>query len=70
MASPGKLIEKRDVEPWEIERINQGESDINPYALTGDAEFFAVVSASNHSEIYRMLCQFFKQNWVERGVAS
>jgi len=78
---PEQLMEQRSLEPWldlmhkEIERINNGESDINPYALTGDAEFFAVVSeyffqqphlmAGNHPEIYKMLTQFFKQDWVK-----
>ncbi|HUH32720.1 MAG TPA: M90 family metallopeptidase [Daejeonella sp.] len=78
---PEQLMEQRSLEPWlnlmhrEIERINNGESDINPYALTGDAEFFAVVSeyffqqphlmATNHPEIYQMLTQFFRQDWVK-----
>ena len=78
---PEQLMEQRSLEPWlnlmhgEIERINNGESDINPYALTGDAEFFAVVSeyffqqphsmAVNHPEIYKMLTQFFRQDWVK-----
>lgn len=77
---PELLMEQRSPEPWkelmhgEAEKIDQGESDINPYALTGDAEFFAVVSeyffqqpklmAVNHPEIYQMLCQFYKQDWV------
>lgn len=78
---PEQLMEQRSLQPWlnlmqqEIEKIAQGDSDINPYALTGDAEFFAVVSeyffqqpdllVSNHPEIYQMLSGFFKQDLVE-----
>ena len=77
---PEQLMEERSLEPWlklmhgEIERINNGQSDINPYATTGDAEFFAVVSeyffqqphlmATNHPEIYKMLSGFYRQDWV------
>ena len=83
---PETLMEQRSLAPWvnlmhrEIERINNGESDINPYALTGDAEFFAVVSeyffqqphlmAANHPEIYKMLSQFFRQDWVKENAGS
>jgi MtfA peptidase len=73
---PENLMDRSSLIPWqtlmqqEIEKINNGESDINPYALSGDAEFFAVVSeyffqqpgllASNHPEVYGMLKEFFK----------
>ena len=83
---PENLMEQRSLEPWlnlmqqEIEKINQGDSDIDSYALTGDAEFFAVVSeyffqrpdllVSNHPEIYGMLYQFFKQDWVKGDAES
>ncbi|NEU09369.1 zinc-dependent peptidase [Flavihumibacter sp. R14] len=78
---PEYLMEESTVDPWldlmhrEMIRISQSESDINAYALTGDAEFFAVVSeyffqqpqlmAENHPEIYKMLCLFYKQDWVK-----
>jgi MtfA peptidase len=74
---PEQLMERRSLVPWlnlmhrEMEKIRQGESDINPYALTGDAEFFAVVSeyffqqpelmAREHPEIFEMLCGFYRQ---------
>jgi Mlc titration factor MtfA (ptsG expression regulator) len=58
-------------------KISRGESDLNPYALTGDGEFFAVASeyffqqpqlmAENHPEIYRMLGEFFKQDSLKAG---
>lgn len=47
---PELLIEKRFVGPWlheikkEIKKIEAGTSDINPYALTNNGEFLAVVS--------------------------
>lgn len=74
---PEDLLEHSYVIPWlemmhaEIQKISEGESDINPYAMTSDAEFFAVVSEyffqqpqlleTNHPEIYGMLCKIFKQ---------
>ena len=75
---PENLMDRSSLSLWqnlmqqEIEKINKGESDIDPYALSGDEEFFAVVSeyffqqprllASNHPEIYKMLKEFFKQD--------
>ena len=75
---PENLMDRSSLLPWqnlmqqEIEKINKGESDIDPYALTGDEEFFAVVSeyffqqphllAENHPEVYKMLKDFFKQD--------
>ena len=83
---PENLMEQRSLAPWlnlmhrEIEKINERESDIDPYALTGDAEFFAVVSeyffqqprlmANVHPEIYQMLCRFFRQDWVKGRMGS
>lgn len=83
---PENLMEQRSLEPWlnlmhgEMEKIRQGESDINPYALTGDAEFFAVVSeyffqqprlmAGNHLEIYSILCRFYRQDWGKETASS
>ena len=80
---PEMLMEKRSLEPWkelmhrEMEKISRGESDLNPYALTGDGEFFAVASeyffqqpqlmAENHPEIYQMLGEFFKQDLLKAG---
>lgn len=63
--------------PWlkevrrEMRKINEGASDINPYALTNDAEFLAVVSEyffdnpekmkRLHPELYRFLTNIFQQ---------
>jgi Mlc titration factor MtfA (ptsG expression regulator) len=63
--------------PWlkmmhqEMHRIEAGKSDINPYALTNEAEFLAVVSEyffekpaqleAKHPELYEQLSQFFMQ---------
>ena len=74
---PEQLMERQNLAPWlelmhrEMKMIEQGDSDINPYALTGDAEFFAVVSeyffqqpelmVRDHPEIYGMLCGFYQQ---------
>ena len=66
------------VTPWlklihqEMETIRAGHSDINPYGLKNEAEFFAVVSEyffenpdkmkRKHHELYAMLEQVFQQN--------
>ncbi|MBN1797714.1 MAG: zinc-dependent peptidase [Spirochaetales bacterium] len=56
----------------ESHEIEEGRSDINPYALTSRAEFFAVVSeyffenpavmAKEHPELYGILQKIFKQD--------
>ena len=66
--------------PWlkmihqEMHRIEAGKSDINPYALTDEAEFLAVVSEyffqkpeqlqQKHPELYKQLSQLYMQNIV------
>jgi Mlc titration factor MtfA (ptsG expression regulator) len=46
---PENLLAHEYVLPWikmihqEIHKIEAGKSDINPYAVTNEAEFFAVV---------------------------
>ena len=63
--------------PWlqvikaEVRKIRQGKSDINPYSLTNNAEFLAVVSEyffdnpekmeAAHPELYKYLCTIFHQ---------
>ncbi len=72
VALPGMAIR-----PWlnlvltEMDKIRRGHSDINPYGLTNEAEFFAVVSEyffekpvrmkQKHPELYSMLEQIFHQ---------
>ena len=56
----------------EVHKIETGHSDINPYAITNEAEFFAVASEyffekpdqfqTKHPELYDMLCRIFAQN--------
>jgi len=47
---PNLFLPKSKINPWlklvyrEMKRIRNRDSDINPYALTNEAEFFAVVS--------------------------
>ncbi|WP_223815985.1 M90 family metallopeptidase [Adhaeribacter rhizoryzae] len=64
--------------PWlqvlkaEVKKMKKGQSDINPYGLTNNAEFLAVVSEyffdnpeklnQNHPELYRLLCTIFQQD--------
>ncbi len=73
---PERLIAHGFVGPWlheikkEISRIEKGNSDINPYALTNNAEFLAVVSEyffenpqkfqKKHPGLYRSLAVIFK----------
>lgn len=75
---PEYLLAHEYVLPWlkmihqEIRKIEEGESDINPYAITNEAEFFAVVAEyffqkpdelkHRHPELYEMLSTIFKQD--------
>jgi len=70
------------VQPWaevmqrEIAAIQAGRSEINPYAATNEAEFFAVVTEyffekpeklqENHPELYELLSRAFRQNPKKR----
>ena len=75
---PENLIGYAYVVPWlkmihqEIEKIEQNKSDINPYAITNEAEFFAVVSEyffekpellkEKHPALYEQLSRMFAQD--------
>lgn len=75
---PENLMKHEYALPWvkmmhqEIQRIEQGKSDINPYAVTNEAEFFAVVSEyffekprlfkDKHPDLYSMLANAFSQD--------
>ncbi len=77
---PENLMTHQYTIPWlkmmhqEMHRIGAGKSDINPYALTNEAEFFAVVSEyffeqpdkfqRMHPAIYDQLSLIFNQNPV------
>jgi len=73
---PESFLSHEYIKPWvrmmhqEVRKIETGHSDINPYATTNEAEFFAVVSEyffekprefeTKHPELYEMLSSVFK----------
>jgi len=73
---PEALLQHQYVAPWlreiksEMSKIEKGTSDINPYALTNNAEFLAVVSEyffdnpekfeRKHAELYKFLSNIYK----------
>jgi Mlc titration factor MtfA (ptsG expression regulator) len=75
---PENLMPPEYAEPWlkmmhqEMHRIQSGKSDINPYALTNEAEFLAVAAEyffekpeqlqDKHPEIYAQLSMIFGQD--------
>lgn len=75
---PENLMAHEYAIPWlqmmhrEMHRIQEGKSDINPYALTNEAEFLAVASEyffeqpeqlqHKHPEIYQQLSLIFSQD--------
>ena len=74
---PERLLENSYVGSWlfeikdEMEKIMKGKSDINPYGLTNNAEFLAVVSEyffsspkifeKKHPDLYNYLVDIFDQ---------
>lgn len=74
---PEYLLPKELIAPWlrhiraTIQDIKQDETNINPYAATNEAEFFAVISEyffekpamlqKHHPELYNLLSIIFKQ---------
>jgi len=74
---PENLMGREYTLPWikmmheEIKRIEDNKSDINPYAITNEAEFFAVVSEyffekpellkEKHPDLYHKLSRIFAQ---------
>ena len=75
---PDALLDHDYAKPWlqmihkETHRISDGHSDINPYALTNEAEFLAVCSEyffekpdqfkTKHPELYQQLSKVFNQD--------
>jgi len=82
---PAVGLERASIGPWvqlvrrKMEQMRRGRSDINPYGLTNEAEFFAVateyfferpgVMERKHPELYAMLSRVFNQNLGERAAA-
>ena len=80
---PEHLMPHSYAEPWlklmhqEMHRIKEGKSDIDPYALTNEAEFFAVASEyffekpgrfeQRHPELYLQLSQIFRQTPAKKS---
>ena len=80
--SPAYLLEKDHIKPWiqlihkSINDIKANHSDINPYGVTNEAEFFAVVSEyffkrpdllqEKHPELFARLEEIFHQNPLEQ----
>ena len=74
---PEYMIPKELVSPWirqmhqAIREIREGDSDINPYAATNEAEFFAVLSEyffqkphflkEHHPELYAILDRTYRK---------
>jgi len=82
---PENLLAHEYVLPWlkmihqEIHKIEAGRSDINPYAITNEAEFLAVVSEyffqkpnelkHKHPELYDILSTMFSQDLADNDIA-
>ena len=80
---PAVGLEREAIGPWielvrrKMEEMRRGDSDINPYGLTNEAEFFAVtteyfferpgVMERKHPELYAMLSRVFNQTPAERA---
>lgn len=78
---PELLLDKQYVFPWlhlmhqNMQQIAKGQSDIDSYAYTNQAEFFAVASeyfferphllADKHPELYKLLAEMFELKQVE-----
>ncbi|MNU64016.1 hypothetical protein D3C71_532860 [compost metagenome] len=83
---PKLLMDRQYAIPWidsmnkEIERIYDGESDVNPYGATNKAEFFSVISEyfferpdlleKKHPELYALLEKVFNQKMVDRKLSK
>ena len=82
---PGVGLEKEAIGPWidlvrrKMEEMREGDSDIDPYGLTNEAEFFAVASEyfferpgvmeRKHPELFAMLSRVFRQDLGQRAAA-
>jgi len=80
---PAVGLERSAIGPWidlvrrKMEEMRRGDSDINPYGLTNEAEFFAVATEyfferpgameRKHPELYAMLARVFNQSLADRA---
>lgn len=80
---PGVGVPRESVGPWielvrrKMQEMRDGDSDINPYGLTNEAEFFAVateyfferpgVMQRKHPELYEMLAKVFNQSLADKA---
>ena len=80
---PAVGLERAAIGPWvdlvrrKMEEMRRGDSDIDPYGLTNEAEFFAVateyfferpgVMERKHPQLYEMLSRVFNQSPGERA---
>ncbi len=78
---PEHLLVQEHIKPWlhlihqKINEIKANQSDINPYGITNEAEFFAVVSEyffkrpdllqQGHPKLFARLEEIFRQNPAE-----
>ncbi|MGV3559539.1 M90 family metallopeptidase [Larkinella arboricola] len=84
--APEYLLERGHIKPWlqlihaSIGEIKTNHSDIDPYAMTNEAEFFAVVSEyffkrpdllqEKHPALYARLEEIFQQRPLEGGASQ
>jgi Mlc titration factor MtfA (ptsG expression regulator) len=82
---PAVGLDRQSIGPWlelvrrKMDEIRRGDSDIDDYALTNEAEFFAVASEyfferpgvmqRKHPELYEMLSRVFNQKLHTRVAA-
>jgi len=82
---PGVGLEREAIGPWielvrrKMEEIRRDDSDINPYGLTNEAEFFAVATEyfferpglmeHKHPELFAMLSKVFGQDLRQKTAA-
>ena len=82
---PAVGLDRESIGPWvdlvrrKMNEIQRGKSDIDPYGLTNEAEFFAVAAEyfferpgmmeRKHPQLYAMLARVFNQSLGERAAA-
>jgi Mlc titration factor MtfA (ptsG expression regulator) len=82
---PSVGLDRAAIGPWidlvrrKMEEMRSGKSDINPYGLTNESEFFAVTTEyfferpglmeRKHPELFAMMSRVFNQNLGDRAAA-